>query len=201
MDEAAAGRDPGGAAVTRWDELFADLAARAAALETAERAAEIGDRTRAELAAVGLTDRLRAAVGTRLRVQVLGGLSLDGALDRVEADWLLLDEGGGREAIVAVRALRLVHGLSRATAAPGSGGAVSRRLTLRSALRGLARDRSAVRLHLLDAEVLDATVDRVGADFVDAARHAPGEPRRREAVREVVLVPIASIAAVRRQAG
>jgi hypothetical protein len=74
-------------------------------------------------------------------------------------------------------------------------------LSLRSALRGIARDRSPVRLQLLDGEVVDATVDRVGKDFLDVARHAPGELRRRAEVRDVVLVPLMSLAAVRRRAG
>jgi hypothetical protein len=55
-----------------------------------------------------------------------------------------------------------------------------------------------VRLYLLEGTVIDATVDRVGGDFLDAALHAPGEARRRAEVREVQVVPIGAIAAVRR---
>jgi hypothetical protein len=65
-------------------------------------------------------------------------------------------------------------------------------------LRGVARDRSPVRLHLRDGGTVEATIDRVGADFVEAATHAPGEPRRRPDVREVELVPLAAVVAVRR---
>jgi hypothetical protein len=135
-----------------------------------------------------------------VRLQLTAGAALAGTLARVGADWLLLDEGAGREAVVTLAALRGVGGLGRHSAVPGSQGRVAARLTLRGALRGIARDRSAVRLHLVDGDVLDATLDRVGADFVEAARHAPGEPRRRGEVREVSLVPFAAIAAVRRDA-
>lgn len=182
----------------RWDDLFADLEAQADALEAGERAAEVAERTRIELAGLSTVDRLKAAVGTRLRLRTDGGLALDGTLARVGPDWLLLAEADGRESVVALGRLLSVSGLGRLSAVPGSGGVVQARLTLRSALRGIARDRSPVRLHLADGELLDATIDRVGADFVDVARHAPGEPRRRGEVRDVVLVPFAALAAVRR---
>jgi hypothetical protein len=50
----------------------------------------------------------------------------------------------------------------------------------------------------VDGSVLDATIDRVGTDFLEAAVHAAGEARRRSEVREVVLIPYAALAAVRR---
>ena len=182
----------------RWDDLFDDLAAQAAAMETAERAGEVGERTRIELGALGLDERLRAALGDRLRVLIAGRLTVSGTLQRIGADWLLLEESAGREALVALPAVMTISGLSRSAAVPGSGGAVHARLTLRHALRGIARDRSGVRLYLREGTVIDATVDRVGGDFLDAALHAPGEPRRRGEVREVQVVPIGAIAAVRR---
>jgi hypothetical protein len=185
----------------RWDELFADLEAQADALELAERATEVSERARIEFATIGMLERLRAGIGGQIRVQLLGGLSIGGSLVRAGSDWLLCQEGAGREALIATSALRVVHGLGRLSAVPGSGGPVLARLSLRSALRGIARDRSGVRLHLIDGEVLDATIDRVGADFVEVARHPASEARRRSEVREVVLVPTAALAAVRRDAG
>jgi hypothetical protein len=182
----------------RWDDLFADLEAQADALAVAERAGEVDERTRIELGGLALSDRLRAAVGTALHVQLAGGVSLSGTLDRVGVDWLLLDEGVGREAFLALAAVLSVGGLGRSAAVPGSEGAVHARLTLRSALRGIARDRSPVRLHLTDGSAFDTTLDRVGADFVDVALHAPGEVRRRSEVRGARTVPVAAIAAVRR---
>jgi hypothetical protein len=128
-------------------------------------------------------------------------LASGGVVEQAGADWLLIDEGAGREAVIALAAVRAVHGLGRLSAVPGTAGPVLAKLTLRSALRGIARDRSGVRIQLVDGEVLDATLDRVGADFMEVARHATGEARRRAEVRDVVLVPIAAVAAVQRAAG
>lgn len=184
----------------RWDALFADLAAQADALGGAERAAEIADRTRSEVGRLGLMDRLRPAIGTQLRVVCHGGLTLTGRLDRVHPEWLLLSEGGGREALVAASGLISVGGLTKLTAAPDSFSAVDARFGLRLALRGIARDRSPVRLHLVDGTVLDGTVDRAGTDFVEVAVHPLGEPRRRAVVSQTVLVASAGLVALRRDA-
>ena len=46
--------------------------------------------------------------------------------------------------------------------------------------------------------VVSATIDRVGADFVEAAVHPVGEPRRRGEVREVVALALPAVAAIRR---
>jgi hypothetical protein len=182
----------------RWDALFEDLEAQAAVLEQAERAAEVEERARGEVAALRVVDRARAAIGNPLRLRVVGDLALTGELIRVGADWLLIDEGSGREALVAINRLTSLRGLSRRAAVPGSEGVVASRLGLRQALRGLARDRSAVRVHLSDGATVDGTVDRVGLDFVEVATHAPAEPRRRQDVRDVELLPLTAIAAVRR---
>ena len=182
----------------RWDDLFADLEAQADALERAERSGEVAERTRIEMASIGMLDRLRPAQGGAVRLQLAGGAYVAGTLDRVGVDWLLVSESAAREVLVVLSAVQAVSGLGRA-AAVDSGGAVAARLTLRSALRGLARDRSGVALQLVDGAALAATIDRVGNDFVEAARHAPGELRRQSAVRDVVLLPFAAIAAVRRE--
>lgn len=180
----------------RWDDLFADLDAQASALEVAARAGEIEERARIEFAAVRLLDRLRACAGAPVRLRLLGGHELGGAAVRFGSGWVLLD-GGGHEVIVPLGAICTVRGLTRWSAPPAPG-PVALALPLRAALRGVARDRSATRLHLADGDVIDATIDRVGADFVDVARHPAGEPRRASAVRETVTVPLAAIAALRR---
>jgi hypothetical protein len=182
----------------RWDALFADLDAQAEALARAERAAEIDERARSEVAALGLLERLRPAVGAGVRLQCAGALTLSGVLGRVGPNWLLLDEGAGREALVALAALHGVSGLSRLSAAPDSMPIVESRLGLGHVLRGVARDRSPVRICRVDGSVVDATIDRVGADFLEAALHPAAEPRRRSEVREVILIPYAALAAIRR---
>jgi hypothetical protein len=182
----------------RWDALFGDLEAQADALEHAERAVEVEERARVEVAALGLLDRMRPAVGTQLRLRCVGGLTLRGTLARTGPDWLLVDEGDGREAVVAMHALLGVGGLGRLSAVPDAASVVESRLGLRHALRGIALDRSAVSLCLVDSSTVAATIDRVGADFIEAALHPAGEPRRRAEVRDVQLFAFRALAAVRR---
>jgi hypothetical protein len=185
----------------RWDGLFDDLEAQASALDRAERAAEVEERTRTEIGALRWRDRARAAVGTALRVRLAGGLTVTGVVARVGPDWLLIEEDTGRESVVAAAAVVGLRGLGRHAAVPDSEGVVESRLGLRHALRGIARDRAVVRLQLVDGSTVDATVDRVGSDFVEVAAHGAGEARRRTEVREVELVPLTAIAAVQRSAG
>lgn len=182
----------------RWRALFQDLEAQAAALERAELDAEVSDRTRREAGLVRLVDRLRPAAGAPLVVQVLGAGVLRGVLLDAGAQWLLLDEGAGREVLVPVDAVLSVAGLGRAAAAPGSEGEVERRLDLRWALRGLARDRAPLAVVLRDGTTVTGTLDRVGADHVELAEHAAGEVRRAAAVRAVRLLPLSGLAALRR---
>jgi transcription termination factor Rho len=80
---------------------------------------------------------------------------------------------------------------------PGSEGAVEQRLDLRYALRRLVRDRAAVEVVLVDGTVVAGTFDRVAADHVDLAQHAPDEARRARAVRQVLLLPLSALALVR----
>ena len=182
----------------RWDALFDDLAAQAEALERAERAAELEERTRAERGAVALLDRLRAAVDRPLRVRTVAG-PVAGTLSRLGRDWLLLAEDGGAEVLVPAAAVLALGGLPPLTAVPGTTDPVTRRLGLWFVLRRLARDRAPVRVTLGDGTALAATVDRVGKDFVEIAVLAAGEMRRAGAVRDVLVVPMSALASVRRE--
>ena len=182
----------------RWDALFDDLEAQARAIAQSERAAEVADRSRFEIGAVGVTDRARAAVGRRLRIRLAGGWALAGHLVRCGPDWLLLDDETAHEALVASDHVMSVSGFGRHSATPGTEGAVESRIRMRHVLRGMVRDRSGVQVRLVDSTSVDGTIDRVGADFVEVATHDAGEPRRRHVVRDVQLVPLRAIAAVRR---
>jgi hypothetical protein len=183
----------------RWDDLFADLEAQAELLARRDRADEVGERSRIELGRIAGLDRLRPAVGATVSVAALGGERVDGVLRKVGAQWLLIEEQQGREAIVPLASVLAVAGLGRRVTDPDSVSVIESRLGLRSALRGLARDRAAVRVHLVDTHELDGTIDRVGADFFELARHARGEPRRRADVHTVQLVFNAAVSVIRRE--
>lgn len=185
--------------MTRWNALFADLQAQAESLELAERASEVQDRTRTEVSTLTLVDRLRPAVGSVVRLRTAGAGTLTGVLDRLGRDCVLLEQDGGREVLVRLEAVTGISGLGRSSAVPGSLDAVTARLGLGFVLRRIARDRSPVSLQLNDGTTLAGTLDRVGADFVEAAVHAPGEARRAPAVRDGLLVPMSALVAVRRE--
>jgi hypothetical protein len=181
----------------RWQQLFADLQAQFEAEETAAEQAESASRARAEIGALGLADRLGGALGLPLVLGCGPVGTVAGVLAEVGPDWLLVEDDGARQCLVALAAVRTVAGLGRRTAVPEPMGAVRRRLDLRRALRGLARDRSAVQVVLDDGGVLGGTLDRVGADYVELAEHPGDLPRRAEAVLGVRTVVISRIAVVR----
>ena len=180
----------------RWQQLFADLQAQFEAEEAAEHRGVDASRARAETGAVELVRRLRGSLGAPLTLRCRGAGAVAGTLVDVGVDWLLLEDEQGRSNLVAAATVRTVTGLGLRTAVAETG-AVRARMDLRWALRGLARDRSAVQVVLDDGGVLTGTLDRVGADHVDLAEHPAGLPRRAEAVRAVHVVVIAAIAVVR----
>ena len=179
----------------RWQQLFADLGAQFAQAEAAADRAESASRTSAEMGAVRLAERLAGAVGHPVVLRCRGAGPVAGRLAEVGVDWLLVEEDAGREALVATAVVLSVSGLGRETAAPRSQGAV--RFDLRRAARALARDRSTVHVVLDDGSVLTGTIDRVGADFLELAAHAPDEPRRAGAVRGVHAAALDGVAVIR----
>ncbi|MGH8835959.1 MAG: hypothetical protein ACRDWG_13345 [Actinomycetes bacterium] len=187
----------------RWEDLFADLTAEFEALESAELAAEVSDRTRRELARIRLEDRLRAAEGGAVAVTVQaldGGHTVSGRLLDVGPDWMLVERADAPiEVLVPLSAVGTVIGLSSGASEPGSEGHVQARLGLAHVLRGVARDRAAVCLAIRGGgPMLTGTIDRVGADYLDLAEHAPDEPRRAGSVRAKRTVPFAAILFVQR---
>ena len=186
-------RCPLGQAVrVRWDELFEDLEAQLDAASAAELVGEVSDRTRREQALVELADRLVAHTGQPLEVHLAGGTTYEGVLSTVAQQWFVLHG----PVLVALAAVTSVSGLGVAAATTGRAG-VRRRSTLASALRAVARDRSPVRLVLVDGSVLTGTVDAVAADHLDLAEHPVDEARRRSAVRSVRTVAFSALASVR----
>jgi hypothetical protein len=181
----------------RWDRLFDDLEGQLELAEREEFAAEVADRSRREVALVHLSDRLRQARGAPIELTVHGAGSLQGVIQRVGQGWLLLGVSSQPAALVASHAILAVRGLPGAATEPAAVGAVESRLDLGHALRVIARDRSPVTLVLRDGSSCAGTIDRVGADFLDLAEHAPGEPRRAGQVSGIRAVTFAGLAVVR----
>ena len=149
-----------------WDNLLADLENRFDSERRAEIAAQSADLAEAEIASVRLLDRLRGATGRRIHMRTVGGCQVDGRLERVMADAVVVDEGDALRAIVPVGGIAVVHPL------PGpapSAGAVGPGLA--SALRILARQGVRVRLRLGATEVVGRVV-RVAADHLDVVTDA-----------------------------
>ena len=183
----------------RWDELFDDLEAQFGEAETAELAGEVTDRSRRELSLLRLVDRLRPVIGQPRDVAARRRRRDRGRTHR-------------RSVLTGCCSPKLVAAKrsSPRTRSCGSAGSplkprfrtereqVAARLDLAYALRGIVRDRSAVALTLIDGSTAAGTLDRVGADFVEVAEHAPGEPRRHDAVRAVRAYPLTSLVVVRR---
>jgi hypothetical protein len=186
----------------RWDRLFTDLEAQLEAADAAEFAGEVVERTRIEVGALRLVERLRAALDATVRLTCVGQEQVAGRLLRVGPDWVLVAERPEREAVVPLTAVTSVAGLGP-WSSPGAGGAsgvVAAKLDLRYALRGVARDRAGVVVTLVDGTVVAGTVDRVGADFVEIAEHPAGELRRARAVRQVRTVPLPALSVIRTRA-
>lgn len=186
----------------RWEQLFADLDSQFTDLADAELLAELPGRQREAAGGISMVQRLRGSIGASLRLGIADGAVHAGLLQDVGPDWLLLRLGAVGELLVALSAVTLVDGLGAATGTPLS--VVDGRFTLRLALRRIARDRAPVVLNVVGAgeatvgpTEIAGTIDRVGADFVELAQHATWEPRRAEAVRSRVLVPLGAIATVR----
>ena len=177
----------------RWEGLFADLEGQFAADLRRERDDEVAERTRRERALVTLPARLAAALGTPLRVALTGDLHVEGDLEDLGEDWLLLRASGGHEVLVPLGAVVAMRSL----APQSEPGRSARRFGLGYALRALSRDRATVVVTLAGGGPrLLGTIDAVGADHLDLAEHLEGLPRRRENVRAVATVPYAAVITV-----
>ena len=181
----------------RWDALFEDMEAQLAAEQRLALESEISERARVEMAGITLIDRLRGGLGGELSVQLSSGVRISGVLAHVGSEWIVLNEAP-QQWLVPYSAVVSYQGAGRRVLQDSG---VRARLGLASALRGLARDRAEVTVHLaldgLQERALFGVIDRVGKDHFDVATTAVGEVRRHGNVTSVVTVPFASLAALR----
>lgn len=158
----------------RFDRIFDDLEGQFAHQQQEEVRAVSEDLARAELAQLTLADRLRGAEGHTLTFHLGPTLRVSGAVQGVGPDWVALAAaGGGRSAVIPLRALGLIEGLpARARPAEES---LRSPLGLGSVLREIARDRSVVRLETATGS-LTGRIAAVGADALDLRSLPTGEP-------------------------
>lgn len=177
----------------RFDDLLAGILAEAEAADAASMDADIAEVERAARAESRLLDRLRGQ--RQVSVEVVGGGQVTGLVAAVGRDVIVLSADDGDWVIPAwaLAAVIELGGGAREATSP------SERLGFASVARAWARQRSVVRVLRMGAGPLDGTIDAVGADHLDLAEHDPGEPRRAEAVRRRVTVPLGAIGALRRR--
>lgn len=156
----------------RFDRIFDDLEGRMEHLEGEERRAMTQELTRAERAQVALADRLRAAVDRRVALRLSGGISTEGSVEAVGADWVRLRGAAGARCWVPLAHAVIVEGLPPRSAPPASS-----RLSppsLGHELRRLAQDRATVRL-ATSAGTVVGRIAAVGADALDIRQLPTGE--------------------------
>jgi hypothetical protein len=179
------------AGADRWEDsvlgMLDDLEMQAEGLQLAERAAEVGELSVAQYAEVELLGRLHGSVGRSVRVGTLDGLELHGRLTAIGSDWFLVSDQQGGVAFVPLTAVAVLGGLA-AGALPEVARPLTARLSLRSALRGLAEDRRPCTVHLRGGRTLSGNLIRVGADFAMVRQSGTGEQ---------LTVPLGAIAVVR----
>lgn len=188
------GREPCTVGRVRWENLFADLEHQLEEARRRDDDAELADRISGELLRVQLRHRLGASRGSPVDVHVLGAGTVRGVPSMVGVDWFVLAEPAGGEALVPIRSVLTVSGLTRRVSQSSERTAVAR-LGIGHCLRGLARDQAEVTVRLVDGASLSGIVDRVGADHF--ALVASDAAERRSPARGVSDVMFSGLAVVR----
>ena len=179
----------------RWEMLFEDLEAELAAEFAREKTAEIREMVRVERARQTLRELLAPQLKAQIEVRLLGGERLHGCLGALGLDWVMLLRGETEE-LIPMNAIGAWIQRGAGERDGGSGG----RAKFTQALRALVRDRARVTVGGSDGALLaSGTLDQAGQDLVAIALHPRDEFRREPSVRGYALVPISSIAWVRKE--
>jgi len=179
----------------RWNDLFADLESQLEFGQWEAVEQDAAELTRGMWAELTLMDRLRAALGQRMRLMLRDGHSYTLLIRAVGPAWVGgVDDAGAllmpREAILSVDGdLRRAVVPRRPLQAGPKMGAV---------YRMLARRREPVQIAARHGRTIaEGTIDRVGRDHLDLALHARDEFRRDAALRGLRIVPFEAIQLVR----
>ncbi len=177
--------------------LLADADSALAADESLERDLEVDDRIRHEWGAIGIIDRIAAHKGQVVRITMRGAGLVEGYVEDVAVDWIMLTRPG-RDTYLMAGAILGARGLSSVARDPHTVKKTDLARNATSLLREFASARSTVSLVLIDGSCLEGTVDRAGADHVELAIHPTDTPRRTRNVTETICVPFTAVAVVSR---
>lgn len=176
----------------RWDALFSDLEAQVSAQQAQQLDAEVAEALELERSRMHLADRMRAGVGSELKLCLPGEPQLRLHLESVGTDWL----GGhaaGQSLLVRLQAVLSVDGLPRRAQPEVS--RARRRLGIGAPLRALARSREAVIVQGVGGELGRGVIAQVGADHLDlAAQHREaGPPMGGPQLRSIALAAVVAV--------
>jgi hypothetical protein len=196
----------------RWNNLFDDLVAQLDRELAAEDADERRDNTRAAVATVGHRQVLLALAkeykgAVRMRT---GARILTVTVDTVGANWVAVTETdpaasvGSATRVIPVHAITAIELASGGSVASVTCGDVREELRPRLidrvafdvVLRDLARRRRWVEITTCD-DVVAGTLDAVGQDWCEVARHPRHVARRQSAIAGSVLIPLPAVLGVR----
>jgi len=193
----------------RWDKLFDDLESQIEHELSAEELDLQAEEERLRLGRLSLRERILAigSSGDSLRIIVGSDQWMSVTPLTVGRDWflaqLLVDARVAPQYIVPIASLagftvldkNVVNSLPVASESNGRE-SLAARLGISFVLRDLCRRRIAVEITVGEARH-HGTIDRVGRDHFDLARHEPGEPRRSSAVTDIMVVPLDRLSLVK----
>lgn len=183
----------------RWNELFEDLEAQLDRELAAELDGVVGDEERMRLGRLTLRERIDA-MPRQVTLRLVTGELVRLERQTSGAEWIAGELGGvQRSGVVPLHGIAAVSMNPRDAAssvvAPGHP-SLAARIGLAVVLRDLCRRRTPVDVDVLGSS-MHGTIDRVGRDHFDVAVHEAGELRRASAVRDLRIVPFASLVIVR----
>jgi hypothetical protein len=196
----------------RWNNLFDDLSAQLDRELASEHADERRDTARAVVAQTSQREILKALSTDEARTVLMHTRAhkISVRVDSVGADWVAVTEidhktswGSGTHVIPAhaITAIELASGGSLASETrrhvPSEmGPRLIDRVAFDVVLRDLARRRRWVEISTHDGLVA-GTLDVVGRDWCEVARHPRHVARRQSAITGSVLIPLTAVFGVR----